>query len=322
MSERIYNDLIIDGHTHIASTRFIPRAFLEGVASNAAARMGAMGVRRSLDELVKDFEKRHQDHDGDHLISEMDAAGIAQSVLLLPDFTHVMEAALSISDMFDRHHAILKRHPGRFHVFAGVDPFGPQDGVALFEKGVTEYGFSGLKLYPPCGYSPSDRALYPYFELCRQHGLPVLLHIGPTAPTLSFCYSAPYMLDQAARDFPGVNFILAHGAVHFVEDCVALCGYRPNVYMDISAFTSSDHPGGWRVALTELFARNINHKIIFGTDWPVSRTLNGHKKTLDAFLHPEGPLARVSGVQRRWIMLENMQRVLPARTDAAPGQRS
>lgn len=312
MSDRLYSGHIIDGHTHIASTHFIPRAFLEGVASNVAAKMGAMGIQRPLGELVQDLENRHQDHFGDQLVGEMDVAGIAQSVLLLPDFTHAMNVQLSISEMFDRHRSILLRHPGRFHVLCGVDPRWGSDGVVLFEKGVREYGFSGLKLYPPCGYSPSDRTLYPYFEICRELDLPVLLHVGPTAPTLSFSYSHPYLIDQAARDFPDVNFILAHGAVHFVDDCVALCGYRPNIFLDVSAFTSCDHPGGWRVALAALFARGINHKIIFGTDWPVSKTLNGHKRTMDAFLHPEGPLARVSDVQRRWIMCENIQRLLPA----------
>ncbi|NML60674.1 hypothetical protein HHL21_06145 [Massilia sp. RP-1-19] len=100
--------------------------------------------------------------------------------------------------------------------------------------------------------------------------------------------------------------------------------HRKNILWETKQLETTCNGSRFKLAglAFKLFARNINHKIIFGTDWPVSKTLNGHKKTMDAFLHPEGPLARVSDVQRRWIMLENIQRVLPARTDAALVQHS
>lgn len=307
----VYDGEIIDAHCHISSTHFIPRAFFEGLCSNIQAKLAATGVKRTVAALLEGYLAGSQDHEGDGLIVEMDQAGIAAAVLLLPDFTFVMETDLSIAEMFAMHHRILQRHPGRFFVFAGADPRWGRDGIELFERGVTEYGFSGLKLYPPCGYSPSDPTLYPYYEICRQHRLPVLLHIGPTSPTLDFRWSQPWLIDQAARDFPDVNFILAHGAVHFVDDCAALCAYRPNVYLDISAFMGSMHPGGWKVALAELFRKNINHKILFGTDWPVFRNSGGHIKVMQSFLAADGPLSNVSTVQRKWLMSKNIRRLLP-----------
>lgn len=308
----VYTGEIIDGHCHIASTRFTPDAFLEGFCRNIQAKLQASGINKTLASLMDGYTGQSQDHQGDALIKEMDDAGIGRAVVLLPDFTHRLKSALTIDEMFAEHAAILRRHAGRLFVFAGVDPRWGADGVALFERGVKEYGFTGLKLYPPCGYSPSDPALYPYYEICRQHRLPVLLHIGPTSPCLDFSFSAPYLIDRAALDFPDVNFILAHGAVHFVDDCVALCGYRPNVYLDTSAFLSSAHPGGWSVALAELFRKNINHKIIFGTDWPVFRASGGHRKVMGSFLSGDGPLARVSAVQRQWLMSANLLRLLDA----------
>src|SRR5690606_26723281 len=97
---------------------------------------------------------------------------------------------------------ICERHPGRFYVFAGVDPRWGLDGIRLFERGVGEYGFHGLKLYPPCGYSPSDPRLYSLYEICASRGLPVLTHVGGTSPALAFDTSDPILLDQAARSFP------------------------------------------------------------------------------------------------------------------------
>lgn len=305
-----YDGHIVDAHCHVASTHFIPRAFYEGLCRNVAARLAANGVRKSQGELMDMYLRLSQDHEADALVAEMDAAGIDQAVLLLPDFTYVMDSELTIAEMHDRHHAIATRHAGRFHVFTGVDPRWGADGLALFEKGVTSHGVKGLKLYPPCGYSPSDRLLYPYFELCQARGLPVLLHIGPTSPTLGFEHSHPALVDQAALDFPGVDFILAHGAVHHVTECVGLCAYRPNVYLDMGAFLGSPHPGGWQASLADLFRMNINHKILFGTDWPVFRSSGGHKKVMDLFCAADGPLAGVSRSQRAWIMSDNIRRLL------------
>jgi predicted TIM-barrel fold metal-dependent hydrolase len=310
MSGNTYDGHVIDAHCHIASTRFIPLAFFEGLCRNVKVRLAATGVKKSLTELLDMYVKLSQDHQGDTLVTEMDSAGIAQAVLLLPDFTYVMKSELTIDEMFAGHHGILERHAGRFFVFGGVDPRWGADGLALFEKGVDEFGFAGLKLYPPCGYSPSDRMLYPFYEFCQARQLPVLLHIGPTSPALGFNWSHPDMLDRAAMDFPEVNFILAHGAVHYVDSCVSMCAYRPNVYLDISAFLASQHPQGWRAALADLFRMNINHKILFGTDWPLFRNSGGHRKVMDMFVAPDGPLSAVSPHQRTWLMARNATRLL------------
>ena len=211
---RVYAVHVLDAHCHVASTRFIPPAFFEGLCRNVAVRLAANGAKRSIGELMDMYAKSSQDHDADGLIGEMDSAGIHQAVLLLPDFTWVMKSELTIAEMWARHHEIQTRHAGRFFVFGGVDPRWGADGIALFEKGVREYGFRGLKLYPPCGYSPSDRSLYPYYEICRERGLPVLMHVGPTSPTLDFSFGHPGLVDAAARDFPEVNFILEIGRAH------------------------------------------------------------------------------------------------------------
>ncbi|MFL6665327.1 MAG: amidohydrolase family protein [Rhizobacter sp.] len=310
MSDRVYSGHIVDAHCHVASSRFIPQAFFEGLCRNVAVRLAANGVKRSHADLLEMYLKSSQDHAADGLVAEMDSAGIAQAVLLLPDFTYVLKSELTIAEMHAQHHAIATRHAGRFFVFCGVDPRWGADGLALFEKSISSHHFHGLKLYPPCGYSPSDRLLYPYYEICQARKLPVLMHIGPTSPVLEFGYAHPDMLDRAALDFPGVDFILAHGAVHHVDACTSLCAFRPNVYLDISAFLGSMHPGGWQAALTAMFRMNLNHKILFGTDWPVFRYTGGHKKVMDMFLGPDGPLAGVSAAQRSWLMSRNILRLL------------
>jgi hypothetical protein len=96
----------------------------------------------------------------DEFVTDMDAAGIDQAVLLLPDSTYALkDFDIDIAEMIRQHAGILERHPGRFHYLCGVDPRGGREGVDIFEQAVTTQHCSGLKLYPPCGYSPSDRAV-------------------------------------------------------------------------------------------------------------------------------------------------------------------
>ena len=282
----VYEGRIIDAHCHVASVEFTPPSFIEGVIDNQLRRLAALGIHISRNRLRDQYLQKMQDSDCAELVSEMDEAGIEKSVLLLPDLTYALrDSKLSIAEMFDRHRTILQARPDRFFVFAGVDPRWGADGLQLFERAVTEYGFHGLKLYPPCGYSPSDRSLYPFYEICMKHHLPVISHIGASSPALAFDSSLPIHIDRAARDFPTVNFILGHGGVQYVEEGVMMCAYRPNVYIDISGFESRP-----LTHLTSLFLHNISHKIVFGTDWPVFRLQGTQNYIIGSLLDNEGPL--------------------------------
>ena len=261
---------VVDAHCHIASEDFIPAAFIAGAIQNISAALLAQGLAVDARRLRELFSMKMQDPLCDELVQEMDQAGIAKSILLIADFSFALgPGSIDIAESFERHRKVLLRHPGRFEVFGGVDPRWGRDGLDLFEKSLLEFGFSGFKVYPPCGFSPSDRLLFPFYELCRFHQIPVLLHTGPTSPVLQFKLSNPFEIDDAAREFPDVNFILAHGGVNFVEEATMMCRFRPNVFLDISGFQGNL---GWdpdASLMRTLVSRDLNHKILFGTDWPV-----------------------------------------------------
>lgn len=306
---------IIDGHSHIASTRFVAGEFFDAIADNIEVRMRAMGVGVRRNAILDRILAGHQDHQGDAQVAAMDSAGVARSVLLLPDFTWALQRnPHTIEEMFDMHHAILQRHPGRFEVFGGVDPRWGKDGLDLFIKGVERYGFSGLKLYPPCGYRADDPLLTPFYEYCAAHRLPVLLHIGPTSAALSFSEAAPVYVDAPARRHRDVAFILAHGAVNDQAQCIQLCKYRPNVYLDLSGAQHSVSPDGSAAELRPLFAADIDHKIIFGTDWPINNHASVNRRLQQLIVGDKetGRPAAVSAAGARLIMSGNMQRLLDA----------
>jgi predicted TIM-barrel fold metal-dependent hydrolase len=309
--------VIIDGHAHVASTLFTPHAFFEGVARNMVAAMATYGVKPGAHRVLDMLIKQNQDHDADEFVAAMDAAGVARAVLLVPDFPHVMKSELPIAQMAERHAQIRARHPDRFHVFMGVDPRWGKDGLDLFEQCLHDYGFEGLKLYPPCGYSPSDAMLFPYYEICRARQLPVLLHTGPTSPALTFAEANPQNVDRAACAFPDVNFILAHGGATNVDTTMQMCAYRPNVFCDISGFNALGSREQCSSHLRTLFARGLSHKIIFGTDWPVFRKKEDHAEMIRYLCSDAGPMTDLAGREKQRILSVNIVDLLPPAARAA-----
>ena len=304
--------MIIDGHVHVASTRFMPRSLVEASIKNLTVALEASGVPYKASAIAESFFAKLQDHACDEFVAEMDAAGVDQAVLLLPDFTFALkDHDIDIAEMIRQHAAILERHPGRFHYMCGVDPRWGTEALDIFERAVRDQSCGGLKIYPPCGYSPSDQALFPYYEICRRYRVPVLLHTGPTAPLLTFTYSDPGLVDNAAREFSEVDFILAHGGVNNVETSCLLAAYRPNVYVDLSGYKASIDSSGVAGGLRQLVNRRLNHKIIFGTDWPIFK-LSGSYKALAA-MAIEGIRDELDDREASLVLAGTMDKLLKAR---------
>lgn len=306
---------IIDAHCHIASGDHIPKSFIDGAIANMAEALMAQGVKATPSKLFSMYEQKMQDPLCDELVAEMEQAGISKSILLIADFTYALkDCVLTIEESFHKHREALARHPGKFEIFGGVDPRWGKDGLALFERSLVEFGFRGFKMYPPCGFSPSDPTLFPFYELCAHHRVPVLLHIGPTSPALSFSTCNPFLLDEAARRFPTVNFILAHGSVSFTEECAMMCRFRPNVYLDISAYQNTLTQQRMSSAVKNTVSQGINHKVIFGTDWPVFRLQGTQKSFVEAITNADGAVSELNEREKNLILHGNIERLLESAT--------
>lgn len=302
---------IIDFHCHIAAEMCFPPSFRSGVVDNMTLALASRGVPVTREKVARMHDGTLQDPLCDQLVTEMDEAGIGEAVLLLPDFTYALpDGSHTIEELIDHHRLVRDRHPGRFRVLAGVDPRWGADGVALFERSINEHGFDGLKLYPPCGYRLSDRSLYPFYEICAAHSLPVLTHIGATSPALTSEPAQPVYVDRAAQDFPGVDFVLAHGSVHYPDECAMLCNNRPNIYLDVSGYERES-----MVGLRRLFERGIGHKVLFGTDWPIFR-LQGRQRGFVDRLSREAYPPGMSDTERDMFLFANATRLLGRRRPA------
>lgn len=276
---------IWDCHAHAASSDYLPKPFFKGwvetIESTLPRRPGAKEKAR-LEGL---FDQTLLDRECAELARQAEAAGITKTALLIIDFGLAFDLpGWDIEAIHREHKALLDAHPGRFLAFAGVDPRRGRSGLELFHKAVHEWGFAGLKVYPPCGFSPSDEALFPYYDLCAQKGLPVLVHIGPTSSAMAFRFSQPMEIDEAARRFPKVNFILGHAGATLHEEAGLLAQYRPNLYLDMSSFQKLGGGTGLADLMRWHLARNLGRRLLFGTDWPIHRFFGSQKDWVDAFL--------------------------------------
>ena len=304
---------IIDFHCHVASGMCFPPSFNAGVVDNALLALRARGLPVPRAKVERMHDTTLNDPLCDKLVSEMDEAGIAEAVLLLPDFTYALrDSTHSIQELIAHHRQVRDRHPGRFRVLFGVDPRWGTEGLTLFERAIQEHDFDGMKLYPPCGYRLSDKILYPFYEVCSAYGLPVLSHIGATSPALEAEPARPIFVDRAAKDFPDVDFVLAHGSVNYVEECAMLINSRPNIYVDVSGYE-----GGGVAGLSRLFSLGLHHKVLFATDWPIFR-LQGRQASFVERLTTEGAFPETMSVRDRELFFSGNARRLLGKKKVRP----
>lgn len=288
----------------------MPEKFFKGwartVKSNLPFSLDPAQEQR-IDELL--FEL-NEDPDCAGLLKEIDDAGIDQAVLLVIDFgIAYKDVGLTIEEIHLAHKKILDESD-RLLAFSNVDPRRGREGLDLFEKAVREWGFCGMKLYPPCGYSPDDRSLFPYYEICRELHLPVLTHVGPTTATLPFRYTQPQYVDDAAFHFPEVNFILGHAAVTHYQDAALLAQYRPNIFLDLSGFQTAIHRNEFRDIINWHLSRGLGRKLLFGTDWPIHRFWGNQRDWVETFTALESE-SLLPAEELNNILGNNLLRILP-----------
>jgi predicted TIM-barrel fold metal-dependent hydrolase len=130
-----------------------------------------------------------------------------------------------------------------------------------------DLGGVALKVHPVHGGFPAnERALYPAYAVCQERGIPVVVHCGTsTFPGAENRFADPLLLDEPLRDFPRLDFVLAHGGRGWWYDAAAsLALMNEHVWLELSGLPPS--------RLREYYARHnwsrLTRRMIFGTDWP------------------------------------------------------
>ena len=215
-------------------------------------------------DFIRSISPAVQAH-GDHLsdpafaAAELRAQGVDRAVLL-PEHCPATSGNVRTETVL----RIARESGGFFIPFASVDPITDHEPAALLEQYIAQ-GVRGLKLYPSYQFFyPNDRRVYPLYELCAAHDIPLLLHIGSSVlPGTRMKYCDPIHLDDVAVDLPQLSVVMAHGGRGYWYDaCAFLAAHHANFYIDVTGLVPErlreHYPGLDRLA----------RKLIFGSDWP------------------------------------------------------
>ena len=180
-------------HIHIFEECDVPRKFLPlGLVRLLSTKVGFRVIAKMLNNLnplsdkdffdryvrfveigklgsqKKIFEecRRYYPSDVKFIVLPMDMA-FMKAGNVPREYAQQLEKLKEVKDQYDQ---ILP--------FVHLDP--RREGFYdLFIKSIEEYGFKGVKLYPPLGYFPYDPRLIPVYEYCSAHKLPILTHCSP-----------------------------------------------------------------------------------------------------------------------------------------------
>ncbi|MFC2013679.1 amidohydrolase family protein [Chloroflexota bacterium] len=277
--------MLIDAHLHVYAKKVLPEKY--GRCLNAYISRNAV-LSRSSHEIPSHIWEMVDDRDGKRWEEDMKRVGIDIGVNMTLDWGSAEgwgeEAPLSIEEINRYYCDLAKKYQGKLYTFAGVHPR-RHNAVEILEKAVKEWGAKGLKLNPPLGFYPNDKICYPLYEKCVELGVPVTIHTGHGV-FLQVKYCNPLYMDEPAKDFPELQFIMAHaggGIGHFWEDAVTVARTNPNINLDLAEIAPSVIKGGTHgnkgkykdhipmfLDMLDIF-RNLTYgctNILFGTDYP------------------------------------------------------
>jgi predicted TIM-barrel fold metal-dependent hydrolase len=266
---------VFDVHTHTWSRKIISKRDLE--SRRIAAKK--MGVEPVLESTI------------DSLRGAMKSGGVERSVVLPIDSAFHQKMPLAFSEKTDWHAKEVEDDPNIVS-FVGLDPRRGEAGLKELERAVKEKGCKGWKMYPPNGFYPDDIEFDPYYKLCVDLEIPVLIHQGFTPRHKHVKYARPVYVDRVAADFPDLKIILAHVGIPWHDETLMIASKNPNVSVDVSGwqvFASSVPIKFYQMVADAKLARVFPNRMLFGSDFPLFEYTMSLKKWVEFFSNLQFP---------------------------------
>lgn len=158
----------------------------------------------------------------------------------------------------------------RLFGFGSVDPHDP-GAVAELER-FAELGLVGCKMAPIYqNIDPRDKRFLAICAACERLRLPMLIHQGTTFSVAgSLMVARPVLLDDVCRAFPELRLVIAHVGHPWVDEAISVVRRHRHCYADVSALAS--RPWQLYQALLSAVEYRVEHKLLFGTDYPFFTT--------------------------------------------------
>lgn len=230
----------------------------------------------------------------DNLIPLMDDAGIDKTVVTTYADTPGPEDALG------RLRGWVNEYPERFIGFPRMDPRWDET-VEIFERAITEFGISGLKLHPVSNISdPWSEFTVELLDKAAEFDVPVLFHSGDRILSL------PQQIGEAASRTEA-TILMGHVGGYFnSREALIAAREHENVILESSAFP---HVRVLQEAVDELGAE----RVIYGSDMPPA--------------NPKVELEKIRALdlttdQRDMILWRNASEILNLDVEADKGGRT
>jgi predicted TIM-barrel fold metal-dependent hydrolase len=181
-----------------------PAAWLAGTLADALEAMDGAGVERAVLTVG----------DGPGKADAVTLLGVEAGVEACRRAPHRLRLTLQIQDVTSPHAAarLVREHGGRDEVVAvGVMP-----------------SYVGCDL--------SDRKLYPVYDACIEHGLPVRINVGIAGPALPSRHQHPELLEELLLDFPELTVLACHMGHPYEALLIRLMMKLPNLYLLTSGY--------------------------------------------------------------------------------------
>ena len=219
---------------------------------------------------------------------------------------------------------LASRDPERIVFWGSVNPLEGRRALDLMERQVGEFGARAFKFYnvrydygAPFPWRMDDpRVAFPVFEKAQELGVNLIgVHKGVPLGPQPIEATQTWDMDGAAANFPGINFVIFHVGLPFIDEVCWQLIRHPNLYASIAATINFvvRAPRQFAETLGKLLFWCGEDKIIYGSEAPIWQP----QWALEAFWNFQLPQDLVEGYgypqlteqAKRKILGENLLRL-------------
>ncbi len=167
----------------------------------------------------------------------------------------------------------VRREPNRFLGVAGIDPSEPREAIVELRRARDELSMPAIAVAPAAqDFHPADsKAMLVYAE-AADRGMPIIFHSGVFLCSVAKLeYARPFLLDEVARELPGLKIVIAHMGYPWISETIELLAKHRNVFAETSGLMRPA-AGGWQTyqALLSAYQAGVVDKLLFGSGFPAA----------------------------------------------------
>ena len=224
----------------------------------------------ALQKATWNSEPKYQSED------EMAAYFRASGVQVVLDFGFTKFIPLSEArEVFDYGFATQRAHPEQIlgH-WLHIDPHTGAEGVRELRRCIdVAPGFLGFCINGSGSGPATDPAWTPFYALCIEAKVPVLVFVGTTGLgaglpggagiLLDDCH--PRHLDAVAARYPGLTIVAARPGWPWQAETIAVLMHKRNIWYELHGWSPKYH----QPDLKHDIARRLRDRVRFGADYPL-----------------------------------------------------